>query len=235
MKNKTFILLIILLAISIWACENEPAGFYEGKQSVYFPAFTINADSTVFSFLGSVRDVDTVFLDVKLLGYASPEVQRMAIRVIPEKTTAVEGVHFESIRQFYEFPPNRYDYKLPIVLKNHPDLDEATLALAIEIIDSEDLEVAFEDKSTARIVFSNIVMKPTIWDQYLAPWFGAYSRIKHIVCMEIMGQAFPQTVQEFNAERNMWRNFGWICNNHFRDNIVMDTDVTPPVRILPWF
>ncbi len=235
MKKKSFVPIIVVLAVSIWACENDPAGFYEGRQAVYFPAFSVNADSTVFSFLGSAKDVDTVFIDVKLLGYARPETQTMAVRVNPDLTTAVDGVHFESIRPYYEFPPNTYDYQLPIVLKNHPDLDETTVTLAIEIIESEDLEVAFMDHSRARIVFSNIVMKPAIWDQYLAPWFGAYSRIKHIVCMEIMGQAFPQTVQAFNAERNMWRNFGWICNNHFRDHIVMDTDVVPPVRILPWF
>ncbi len=228
-------LLIGMLIIFLAGCENDPEGYYEGSQSVYFPDFSSNADSTTYSFLGSVHEFDTVFLHAKLMGYTKPHVQKMQIRVVEEKTTATEGKHFKQLADHYDFPPNSFDYALPIVLINHPDLDHSMLSLTIEIIESDDLTVAFENHASARIVFSNIVMKPAIWDQFLAPWFGAYSRVKHVVCMEIMGRPFPQTSFEFNLERNVWRNFGWLCNNYFRDNIVMDTDVNPPVRILPWF
>lgn len=235
MKKTIYIIFIALASLFLGSCENELDGIYHGEQAVYFPTFTENADSITFSFLGNPRQADTAFLDVKLLGHAQPNTQRMKLRVVPEKTTAVAGQHYQALPEFFDFPANTFDFQLPIVLLKHPDLDEGALVLAVEIIESDELLVAYKHRANARIVFSNVAMKPDIWDATLAPWFGEYSRIKHLVCMEIMGRPFPQTAVEFNLERNMWRNFGWICSNYFRDNIVMDTDVNPPTRILPWF
>lgn len=235
MKKYAFIITSFCLALMFYACENELEGVYSGQQAVYFPHFTETADSITFSFLGMPGETGTAFLTVRLLGHAQPHPQQVALRVVQEKTTAVEGQHFQALPASFEFPANEHEYDIPIVLLRHPDLDEGAKTLALELVDTEELVVAFPDKASARVVFSNVVMKPDIWDNVLAPWFGEYSRIKHIVCMEIMGRPFPQTAVEFNLDRNMWRNWGWICSNYFRDNIVMNTDVDPPTRILPWF
>ncbi len=235
MKKYTLFLILLGFGLMFHACENELDGVYSGRQAVYFPDFTETADSITYSFLGKPGETGSALLRVRLLGHAQPHAQQVALRVVQEKTTAVEGQHYEALPAFYEFPANAFEYDIPIVLLRHPDLDEGTKTLALELVDSEDLTVAFADKAQARIVFSNVVMKPDIWDNVLAPWFGDYSRIKHIVCMEIMGRPFPQTAEEFNLDRNMWRNWGWTTSNYFRDNIVMNTDVDPPTRILPWF
>lgn len=230
MKKSISILLLVII-FGMLSCENELDGLYKGEQGVYFMA----PDSITYTFLGNPRQQDTAFFSVRLLGFSQPHAQKLKIRVVPEKTTAVVGVHYQQFPDEYEFPPNTFDYQLPIVLIKHPDLDEGSFTLAIELIKSDDLMIPYANRSKAQVVFSNIAMQPSIWNGTLAPWFGEYSRIKHIVCMEIMGRPFPQTVLEFNLERNLWRNWGWICSNYFRDNIVMNTDVDPPQRILPWF
>jgi hypothetical protein len=235
MKKTIYIIFITAATMLLGSCENELDGIYHGDQAVYFPNFTATADSISFSFLGNPNEMDTVFLAVKLLGHARPTAQKMALKVVPEKTTAVAGVHYQALPAFYEFPPNTFDFMLPIILIKHPDLDEGNKVLAVEIVDGDDLKLAYTNRANARVVFSNIAMKPAIWDATLAPWFGEYSRIKHIVCMELIGRPFPQTALEFNLERNFWRNWGWTCSNYFRDNIIMNTDVDPPTRILPWF
>jgi hypothetical protein len=235
MKKIHYAIGFVFALLFFWACENELDGIYSGDQAVYFPYFTESSDSITYSFLGNPRDKDTIFLPLRLQGYVMDVPQRLQLRIVDAKSTAREGVHFEPLAAYYQFPANAFEYHLPIVLIKHPDLNHGPQVLALELAGTEELLVADLSRASVRIVFSNIAMKPDIWETILAPWFGDYSRIKHLVCMEIMGMPFPQSAVEFNLNRNMWRNWGMITSNHFRDNVVMNTDVDPPSRILPWF
>jgi hypothetical protein len=233
--KKIFFAITILTCLVTLSCENESGGVYTGTPAIYFSDFSEKADSVTYSFIGKNKDIDTVFLNIKLLGYKQEVPKKVKIRIITDKTTAIAGEHYEALQEEYDFSPNSFDYNLPVVLKKHQDLDNSAYILALELLESEDFKIAFADKAKVRILFSNIIMKPAIWDATLASVFGVYSKTKHKICMDIMGRPFPETTQEFNLERNVWRNFGWICNAYFKDNIVMDNDLVPPARILPWF
>ncbi|PKP07340.1 MAG: hypothetical protein CVU10_07310 [Bacteroidetes bacterium HGW-Bacteroidetes-5] len=235
MKQIITLLIGIISCLLITSCENDIQGLYSGEHAIYFSEYNSTADSVTYSFIGKNREQDTVFLNVRLLGNMLTTPAKVVLRVVPEKTTAISGSHFEAIKPSYQFGLNTFDYKLPIILKKHADLNSGAFVLALEIVESEDLLVAFKEKSSVRIRFSNIFMKPSIWDATLAPVFGIYSKTKHAICMDIMGRPFPETLVAFNVERNLWRNFGWQCNAYFKDNIVMDNDLVPPARILPWF
>lgn len=235
MMKKIFFTIAILSSLVVFSCENESGGVFTGSPAIYFSDFSDKTDSVTYSFIGKNKEFDTVFLNVRLLGYKLESPKKLRVRIVEEKTTAVAGQHYEALHQEYDFIPNTFDYKLPVVLKKHSDLNNSTFVLAVQLVESDDFKIAFADKANARIKFSNIIMKPGIWDATLAPVFGVYSKTKHQICMDIMGRPFPETLLEFNLERNAWRNFGWICNAYFKDNIVMDNDLVPPARILPWF
>lgn len=233
--KKIFFAIAIIFCLCALSCENEPAGIYTGVPAIYFSDFSEVADSITYSFIGKNKDIDTVFINIRLLGYKLETPKKIKIKIINEKTTAIADKHYKALQQEYDFPENTFDYKLPVVLIKHSDLDNSAYVLALELVESYDFKIAFADKAKVRIFFSNIIMKPPIWDEILAPVFGVYSKTKHKICMDIMGRPFPETLNEFNLEKNVWRNFGWICNSYFKDNIIMDNDLVPPARILPWF
>ncbi|MCK9305168.1 MAG: DUF4843 domain-containing protein [Bacteroidales bacterium] len=234
MKKIVFILTAIVSIVTL-SCENESSKLYNGEPAIYFSNLYGEKDSVTYSFIGKNKELDTVFLNVKLLGYVQDTPKKIKVRLIPEMTTAVAEVHYTSLQQEYEFPSNTYEYQLPVIINKHPDLNDNLLIIALELIENDDFKIAFPNRVRARVMFSNIIMKPAIWDAILAPVFGVYSRTKHEICMDLTGRPFPETTQDFNIERNVWRNFGWLCNSYFADNIVMDNDLVPPVRILPWF
>jgi hypothetical protein len=235
MKKIFKLITVIMCCLSVYSCENDIKGLYTGDPAVYFSEYNSVADSTTYSFIGKNREMDTVFLNIRLLGNMLTNPAKVVVRVVPQKTTAKSGDHYEPLKPFYEFNTNSFNYKLPVILKKHSDLNSAAYMLALEIVESDDLLIAFKERSTVRIKFSNIFMKPTIWDATLAPVFGVYSKTKHAICMDIMGEPFPETLTQFNVRRNEWRNYGWKCNAYFKDNIIMDNDLVPPARILPWF
>lgn len=233
--KQLFIIISVIASVLLASCENDPQELFSGDEAIYFTNFTETADSITYSFIGKNREMDTVYLEVKLLGNMLETPKNFEVNVISEQTTAIEGDHYEALLPSYEFSTNSFEYQLPIILKRHSDLDNGAYVLAIELVENNDFEIAYSNMAKARIMFSNIIMKPSIWDATLAPLFGVYSKTKHAICMDIMGRPFPETDMEYNIDRNTWRNYGWECNAYFENNIVMDNDLVPPARILPWF
>lgn len=231
---KTTILFFAAAGLLLSACQNDQKDFYTGAPAAYFSDFTAPADSLVYSFLGKPAQEAAVTLNVRLLGNELDAPRQLRLRVVPEKTTAQAGKHYQALPETFDLTPGAYNFELPVTLYKHSDLDQHSLTLTVEIVDDARMRLAFRDNARVRIVFSNIIMKPQIWDAVLAPVFGAYSKAKHAVCMDLMERPFPETKQEFDMERNQWRSLGWKCNEYFKENVVMDNEQDPPMRILPW-
>ena len=68
------------------------------------------------------------------------------------------------------------------------------------------------------------VVKPVYWDTYnMNAHFGAYSKKKHAIIVQLAERDFPESSKDYKSEMAFWQNFGiGELNNYFKENTVKD-------------
>ena len=115
--KKIFFLLasVILLACS----ENERIVYDEHMHDIYYSIVTDTRDSLYVSLLMADQILETT-VDVKMLGNVLTKPQKFKVEVVGERTDAKEGIHYEKLPEFYEFPAGEFIYKMPVRLITIP-------------------------------------------------------------------------------------------------------------------
>ena len=80
------------------------------------------------------------------------------------------------------------------------------------------LELGITERTSVRVLISNILTKPSYWDSVIKYYFGEYSRTKHELCIEQLGQDFPETSSEFYGSLTYWQVSGQYMSNYFEEN-----------------
>lgn len=188
--KKIYLLLLPVLCL-LWQCSENDHMVWESKQGVYFSEYTSKADSLTYSFRITGLERDTVQMEIKLQGaiLTAPK----SFRITAGKaSTAVAGVHYEALKESYIFPVGQSTMLVPVViLKQGEELDDKTVSLVLSIEATDELDVALPDRSNARLLITNQLIKPYYWDFPLSFYFGSYSQVKHLKCIEIMEHDFP--------------------------------------------
>lgn len=196
--KKTYLLWIPVFCL-LWQCRENNRMVWESKAGVYFPEFTANADSLLYSFRISGLETDTIQMQVKLQGEVlkCPKTFQVAA---DETSTAMAGIHFETLKDNYIFPADKATTTFPvIVLKQGKELDDKTVMLVLRLKATSELDVALPEQVKARLLITNQLIRPSYWDMPLSLYFGAYSQTKHLKCIEIMGHDFPLKESELNG------------------------------------
>ncbi|SHL97224.1 DUF4843 domain-containing protein [Chitinophaga sp. CF418] len=200
----------LLVILFLTACgKDEISGSYNGQQSVYF-IYNTNAvysggiDSVSYTFVekSSTMRQDTVWLPVRITGNASDHDRAIDLVVVADKTTAIADVHYRLLS--YNMPKDSFTTRLGIVLLRDVSLRDTAVVLALSLQSSKDFPLLMKDtmmadgtyynRSQARIIFTDRLIKPGNWDSYLVTFFGAYSETKLRFIASVLGIAtFPSS------------------------------------------
>lgn len=222
MKTKLLVYICVLLFLGSGCSENETF-VYSTKPSIYF---TLGRDSLDFTFAGYEGDTAKISLEMALLGVELEKDGKYALRVVPEGTTAVEGKHYKRIDDFQIFPAHSFHVLFPLeVYRIDNELQDKTVYLNLEIVDTEDIDAGFSRQSRLRIGITDQLIKPYYWDSYLKLYYSDYSRVKHNRCILIQGHDFPPTEVEAKASpygAAYWMVMGRAACEYFMANSTED-------------
>lgn len=232
MKNRYYVLTCIMVAVALYGCKENERQLYSEKPAVYFTSFS-EQDSLIHSLVAVESREDTVHLAVSLLGHAMPTAQKFKISVDPKYSTAIEGVHYEKLKEEYNVDPNKFRATVPLILiKGDPQLNTGFLKLGLRLTATNDLGVGYPNKLYAKVWFTNELVKPIYWDSFLKIYYGEYSKVKHQKCLDIQGFDFPATMAEIPSSMfGTLMSYGRLVCKYFTDNVVHDENDN---RILPW-
>ncbi len=220
MKTKLTIFLCTLLCC--WACKDNPDFQFLGHDAVYFQVssdWEETVDSLNYTFAGKGTDVDVVYLRVNLEGNTAPRDREVRVVVDEAKTDAEAGLHYEALDDVYYLPADSVYLKLPITVYNKDNtLENRRVTLALQLEPTADLELGITERTSVRVLISNILTKPSYWDSVIKYYFGEYSRTKHELCIEQLGQDFPETSSEFYGSLTYWQVSGQYMSNYFEEN-----------------
>lgn len=186
----------LLALVGFFACsENERLVYDDNMHDVYYTIVTETRDSIYVSLL-TAEDVSTATVEVSLLGNVLPEPRKFKVEVVKERTTAVEGLHYKALPEYYEFPAGEFKYKMPVeMLKGDPEITVNPVILTLRLADSEGLGVAYADRSEVRLIIADMLKQPEGNGYYgdmtaFKNLFGDYSRKKHTMIIELTGHDF---------------------------------------------
>lgn len=190
---------IILGLLLLSSCSENERMLYSDMPGVYFPNYTSEADSLVYSFRIKWTDRDTIFINVKLLGALLDEPGEFGVAV-SEHSTAVAGKHYVALPETFTYEANKITTSFPIVVLNSGnDLDDKMVTLELSLVPTGSLSVGYPDRLNMRLMLTNQLVRPSYWDMPLSLYFGEYSKVKHQQCVLMMGHDFPLTEGELSG------------------------------------
>lgn len=190
------LLYLAVLFLTLSSCKENEKLLFDDTTRVYFQSATTLTDSVTFSLISQSTDAAVRDVDVRLMGAMLTEAKTFRVEIIEEESTAIEGVHYQNFSEECEFPVDTIKTSFPIeVLKTDPELEDTNFYLTIQLVDTDEITVAYEERSKLKIVITNQIIAPTGTSYYynlptFVRLFGAYSRVKHELIIQITGHDF---------------------------------------------
>ena len=235
MKKTTYIVLTWCMLLG--ACQENEQIDFDSSGAVYFQiadSWSDLTDSIVYSFAGKESDEQTLNIQVNLMGEAVDYERHVRVAVDLERTTAKEGLHYQALGNEYILPANAYNMSIPVVLYGKDtELENRTFQLVVNLEPSDDLELGLADKTSVRVVISNMLTQPSYWQQYyLGMRFGPYSRVKHEYIIRVLGFDFPADAEEFAADQVAWQAYGKYMDTYIEEHYPIYDEHGNPIE--PW-
>lgn len=237
MKKTNLLLILSVLALFFSCKENDMADF-TGKDCIYFQlssSWAQTKDSLSYTFAGSEASEATINLRVDLMGQTSDRDRKVKLKVVADQTTATEGTHYKALEDSYILKAGENQMNIPITLYNTDKaLEEKSVKLTVDLQPSEDLDLGINGRTRAVIIFSNIMSKPSYWEEAHCDWyFGTYSKVKHECLIRELGMDFPATEDEYTANIDYWQQAGIYMSQYFKDNYPVYDENGKAIE--PWF
>lgn len=192
--RKLIIFLLLITAIS--SCkENERLLYDLNSHDIYFRDVNENRDSLYVSLL-TKEAISITTVPIRILGNKPSSPLKFKVEVVKEKTTAIEGVHYKKLPEFFEFPADLFVYQMPIeIIKGDESIKTKAANLTLRLVGSEELGVAYSNRSTVRLVIADMLKVPEGTGYYgdmtaFRTLFGEYSKVKHLMIIDIVGHDF---------------------------------------------
>lgn len=222
MKKYVYALLVVA---GIWGCKDNADYPFEGENAVYFQLesntyyWTQTLDSMVYSFAAKGVNEDTLWVRVNLEGNTTPDDRPIKVVVDETKTTAEVGLHYEALKDEYALPGDSVYVNIPVIIYNKDaELENKQVVITLALQSTEALKLGITERRTCRLLVSNMLNKPTYWEDVISWDFGDYSRRKHELCIQVLGIDFPETSGEYYENDTMWDIYGAYMSNYFEDN-----------------
>lgn len=208
MKYPYYLLaLLFITSIAMSGCKKAAiAAGSVAPASIYFihRYYDENIDSLNYSFVlkDSTVHQDTIWLPVRIGGQVADHDRPVNLVVLSSGTTAVAGKHYRLLN--YSIPRGAFSGNLGIVLLRSADLQDTMVTLTLQLQPNSDFPVMMKDtimadgsdksRSQYKISFTDRLIKPSNWDQFLVYFFGTYSEVKFRFIVDVLGVAsFPSS------------------------------------------
>lgn len=226
--------LLIISVLVLFSCQKNERLIFDSKPGLYF-ALEDNVDSLTFSLLGSISNIDTVRIPIKIMGNALNYDGKFKVEIVQAATTAQVGKHYTALKESYIFEAGTFvkDFEIE-VSKSDPDLETQSRVIFLKINESNDFTVGYTKNVGLKLIITNQIIKPVYWDMPFSLYFGAYSKVKHNLIIKILGHDFPLTLnQAISAPYSIqyWMVGGRAVCQYVIENDVYDENGN---KITPW-
>ncbi|MGN0280805.1 MAG: DUF4843 domain-containing protein [Prevotella sp.] len=210
---------VMAMAGMTTACTENDHPLYEEKPRAYFSSLT-DADSISYSFASGAKEEDVVNIPLRIIGESTDTDRKVAIEVSP-LSTAIEGVHYSDLTK--EVTVKAGDVTADVTLKVYDkQLEDGDVTLLLNILSNDDFDKGYGDRLTAKLVITNQLVMPSYWKIPLSLYYGAYSKAKHQLCIQIQGFDFPATL-DYNMISD-YMSYGRMVYNYLLKTPIWDED-----------
>lgn len=227
-KYGAFLCMIALSAVS---CEKE-SPLYSGMDYIYFTNEVKDSIYYNFGYHRSPQE-DRIGIEVKITGMLS-ELDREYTVEVAENTQLTEGVDFEIEKSSLKIRANQNFDTLWVKVKNNQSLLTDTKLICLNLVDNENFNLIFENKTNTKIYVSDELKRPIWWDEWQDnEGLGRFSEIKYREFIKITGvYDLSEEKVSFENKRNYVLQFKYYLND-MRDagKPVMDGDEEMRVEI----
>lgn len=175
--NRLFILALVATAV-LTGCKKDTYMPYHSTDNIYFsfPTNPSDRDSIIYTFAYTPGKLsDTLYLPVEISGNRTDQARKYKVTVIDTATTAIPGIHYAALKDFYTMPAGAGVDSIPLILFNTDTLmSKRSVRLSLHLAATDELGVQIADLIQAHIIFSNKLEKPVWWDK----WMTNYSDVK---------------------------------------------------------
>ena len=184
------ILLGVIFLPILFSCEKDQEIEYLLDGKVYFnERITISSveqrvteKNFSFALQNSALMIDTFKIKVKLMGYLSDNDRSFSAQVVPDSSSAVEGVHYKLLDGVIK--ANEYVSYLPVVLFRTDDTKEESVSVLLQLTDNGELSPGNSEDIQFRLTWGDILLRPENWPEY---FFGSYSNNKYRFAIDVLG------------------------------------------------
>lgn len=199
-------LLLALIALCYWNCQEDTLETYDGQDGVYFVnlyggrILTLEdnfSDTTNFSF-AFVTVQDTVFrLGVRAMGKMAGIDRPFSVRVV--STNAQEGVHYDALEPEYLIPADTTDGYVPVHIYRENIDPDTTFYIELELVPNQYFtqNMPFKEITESGVTdtlditrhvltFDNKVSQPMIWSGIQSS-YGEWTEAKFNFINETFG------------------------------------------------
>lgn len=220
-KIKIFAFATAVMAMTgaMISCSENDHPIYEEKPRAYFSTLT-DADSISYSFASGTKAEDMVYIPVKIIGQSLGKERKIAISVDPQ-STAVEGIHYSDLTK--EVTVKADSVASSVSLKVYDkQLEQGDVTLLLNIASNEDFDMGYANRLKAKLVITNQLVMPSYWRIPLSLYYGAYTKAKHRLCIQIQGFDFPATL-DYNMISD-FMSYGRMVYNYLLKTPIWDED-----------
>lgn len=182
-------------------CEQE-LPVYDGADSMLNFEYNQSKTDTVvnYSFQYVAEDVveDTVWVKVTTMGFPADRNRSLDLMQVSagskEEEDAVSGVHYvpfddaELKAKYYYIPANAVETKIPIVVKKDESLATKLVSLKVTFKENEEFKLGYMERSTVKVIITNMLVKPNNWNSFMKHFFGDYGTVKHKLMIDVTGK-----------------------------------------------
>lgn len=213
---------IVILSCFI-SCQEASFSTYETKNYVQFVSSL--EDSTVVSFTFYPEQNEILWpLPVEISGI--PVEQKLSYRIIvdKERTTAIEGTHFD-LSADMDIKPWAVRDTCWLKLKRMPEMKTKEFRIVLRIIDSRELLQGQLDYSIAIIRVNDKITQPGWWDGNIVQFYlGEYSDKKFSLFIEVTGKADLSDVSKSELRMYSLQFKYWLQEQKEKGNTIKEDD-----------
>lgn len=209
----------ILIGCGLLGCQENERVLYAEKPAVYFSSVT-EEDSLFYSFASGLTDEDVVFIPVRIIGTSVDKDRSVSIEVDPE-STAKKGVHYKDLGESVQLKAGSVETDIQVTVMNK-ELGNGDVKLILNLKPSEDFDLGYAGSLKAKLVITDQLVKPSYWDMPLSLYYGAYSKAKHRLCIQLQGFDFPKALDYSYISQYM--SYGRMVYNYLVQTPIWDED-----------
>lgn len=220
LNNVLLTVAVAALLFATFSCENDHDA-YSGPSGVYFAA---KSNTLQYSFTTTTDEYIDVSIPVEVLGMTADADRSFSVCVEGATTTAREIEDFSGLRASYTVSAGSLSGTLNVRLLMSERLESEEVQLTLNLVSSGDFPQVLANKSRITLKWSNMLVRPAMWDWMYRGYFGEYSKVKHRYILAVLGwKELPESGDLSFA--------GIMMNNYFTEHEIYDENGK---RIKPW-